>query len=633
MFCGKCGKEVKNTVAFCPFCGNEIPKEREQPTYKKAVVDKESKEEAQEKKVKKTVPWKMTWKYLAAGIGVLCFVTIGVVGYQQIVKMKNNQTKEKGTQAENVKDTTGKDAEKTDNWQLFQSEDSVIPLTEEEQKWILLQLEKFAKGKDRAAWEENLLTFQVLGQAAKEENRVSVDVIGCTHPVKYTQFTTKVQYIKVTFPCEKEPDFADIEFKVCDNGENLFTKAKASSACEPQRNMVSAAKELSYYTAGNVVDDKEDTAWIEGVKGYGKGEWISLSSKTQQKICGIAIRNGFIKSDRTLERNAQVKKVTLTFSDGTRQTYKLQKNKYGPGVQEWYSDCIIFDKPVDTSNVKLTIESVYQGKKFYEYWNYGYKRKAQHSDKCADTCISEIKVLTLPEETGYTEVTVEEEQEEKVQYDSWQEAYRDTIEQCEAVMERYNDNMRLYVDSFDVYHGRKEYRYDENGNLYSPQSGFIRDINGDSIPELFFVFSQEGEKGNYAECLVHTFTYDSSGKTRLYCGSFATRFNEEDEKDIVFGRDERDGSLRTLQCLAGEDSEGKYFHYFWGLNHGKLVRKNVLGGYSSINTGNNAMTVCGYKKNGVSITKDTYDKECEVNARYVKEIQVMDLEQLEDSIQ
>lgn len=71
MFCGKCGKEVKNTVAFCPFCGNEIPKEREQPTYKEAVVDRESKEEAQEKKVKKTVPWKMTWKYLAAGIGVL----------------------------------------------------------------------------------------------------------------------------------------------------------------------------------------------------------------------------------------------------------------------------------------------------------------------------------------------------------------------------------------------------------------------------------------------------------------------------------------------------------------------------------------------------------------------------------
>ena len=287
MFCGKCGKEVKNTVAFCPFCVNEITKEREEPTYKKAVVDRESREEAQEKKVKKTVPLKLVWKYLAAGIGVLCFVTIGVVGYQQIVKMKNNQTKEKGTQAEYVKDATGKDAEKTDNWQLFQSEDSVIPLTEEEQEWILLQLEKFAKGKDRAAWEENLLTFQVLGQAAKEENRVSVDVICCTHPVEYTQFTTKVQYIKVTFSCEQEPDFADIEFKVCDNGENLFTKAKASSACEPQRNMVSAGKELSYYTAGNVVDDKEDTAWIEGVKGCGKGEWISLSSQTQQKICGI----------------------------------------------------------------------------------------------------------------------------------------------------------------------------------------------------------------------------------------------------------------------------------------------------------------------------------------------------------
>ena len=91
--------------------------------------------------------------------------------------------------------------------------------------------------------------------------------------------------------------------------------------------------------------------------------------------------------------------------------------------------------------------------------------------------------------------------------------------------------------------------------------------------------------------------------------------------------------MRTLQCLAGEDAEGKYFYYFWGLNHGKLVCKNALVDYASIKSDVNAMTVRGYKKNGVSITKDAYDKECESDAEHVKEIQVLDLEQLEDNLQ
>lgn len=642
MFCGKCGKEVKNSVAFCPFCGNKLPKEQEQPKYKEAVLENENREEVQEKKDKKSFMTKSVWKRIALAIGGVCVAVIVCAVFHHAAKTFEDKEVKTSTQVASTEDTNKqakKVAEKQDHWNLFQSEDSAITLTAEEQEWTLLQLEKFAKGYDQAAWEENLLSFKVLGQATKEESMVSVDAICCTHPVGYTQFTTEIQYIKVIFSCEKEPEFADIEFKVCDSGDNPFTKAKASSACKPQRNMVSASKELSYYNAENVVDEQEDTAWIEGVKGYGKGEWISLSSTKQQKICGIAIQNGFIKSDRTLERNAQVKKVILTFSDGTKQTYELQKNKYGTCIQEWYSDCIIFDEPVDTSNVKLTIESVYQGKKFYEYWNYGSETKAQHSDKCTDTCISEIKVLTLPEENRYTEVTVEEKQEDQVQYDSWQKAYLDTIEQCEAVMERYNDNMKLYVDSFDVYHGTKEARYDEDGRLYLPQSGFVRDINGDSIPELFLVFSREVDyegsayKGNFAECLVHVFTYDSGAKTRLYCGSFATRFNEENEKESVFCKDERDGSLRTLQCLAGEDAEGKYFYYFWGLNHGKLVCKNVLVDYASIKSDVNAMTVRGYKKNGVSITKDAYDKECEIDAEYVKEIQVLDLAQLEENIQ
>ena len=46
MFCKNCGKELKKTVVFCPFCGNKMFEgQQEEKTTAKKVTDGEDLEE------------------------------------------------------------------------------------------------------------------------------------------------------------------------------------------------------------------------------------------------------------------------------------------------------------------------------------------------------------------------------------------------------------------------------------------------------------------------------------------------------------------------------------------------------------------------------------------------------------
>ena len=619
MFCDKCGNKVKDTMGCCPYCGNKF---QEETVRKKSFV------------------FPRVHKRIVFGVAVclgIVFIGAGVFGTAQRFGKKENepdiQTEVTGQNEKNKGNAT---SGKSTKWKLFQKKENTFLLKKEEKEWVYVQLEELAKRNNKVQWEEGFLTFKVLGQAEKKENTISLDVMCCAHPVGYKKYTNQIQFIKVAFDCQQEPIFDQIQFKICDSMENNFTKAKASSVCASQRNMVSAAKGCSYYEAKNVVDDEKDTAWIEGKKGYGKGEWISLSAEAEQTVCGIAIQNGFIKSDRTLERNAQVKKVTLTFSDGTKQSYELQKNKYETGGEEWYSDCIIFDKPIDTKKVKFTIETVYQGKKFYQYWEQGNGYKAKYGEKCEDTCISEIKVLTMPASGEYTALSPEKRQEEETHYNNWKQAYQDAVEQRENLMDRYNENMKLYVEQYEAFHGTKEARYDENGKLYLPEHGFLQDINGDSIPELFLVSSTERENGeflgNYAECVVHVFSYDVKEKQRLYCGSFVTRYDDQVGEKTYFYQDDRDGSLRTLLCLAAEECTGGMYHHFWSVNHGKLICKKVLQSGQTIKEDDSSIMVRWYKKDGISVSKQAYDREQQEDNVNMTEIELLGLGKLEEEL-
>jgi len=73
--------------------------------------------------------------------------------------------------------------------------------------------------------------------------------------------------------------------------------------------------EIGSYTPRNLYDNNPATAWVEGVKGYGSGQYFiaDLGYRLPGKI---EIRNGYQKSQSLFERNSRVKNAKITLLAG-----------------------------------------------------------------------------------------------------------------------------------------------------------------------------------------------------------------------------------------------------------------------------------------------------------------------------
>tara|TARA_R110002096_G_scaffold287304_1_gene480956 strand:+ start:103 stop:831 length:729 start_codon:yes stop_codon:yes gene_type:complete len=66
------------------------------------------------------------------------------------------------------------------------------------------------------------------------------------------------------------------------------------------------------YLAKNAHDLSYETAWVEGVAGYGIGEYLEYRIKPENpRITEIIIVNGYVKSDLAWKNNSRVKKLKL----------------------------------------------------------------------------------------------------------------------------------------------------------------------------------------------------------------------------------------------------------------------------------------------------------------------------------
>ena len=142
------------------------------------------------------------------------------------------------------------------------------------------------------------------------------------------------------------------------------------------------------YQAVNIIDKKLETAWVEGVKGPGKGEWVKLKldaekishSSTPFSISEIGIIPGYAKSRTTWYENNRVKKMLVVIYTPASAT---QENEW-VALRLFLKDdnkLQLFQVPIDyiaynfdpmTKTVWFKIEDVYRGTKY------------------DDTCISEI---------------------------------------------------------------------------------------------------------------------------------------------------------------------------------------------------------------------------------------------------
>ena len=134
-------------------------------------------------------------------------------------------------------------------------------------------------------------------------------------------------------------------------------------------------KFVENYHPNYIADDDPATAWVEGAKSTGAGEWVRfnvtpLDGTTKVRV---RIRNGYQKSKDLWKANARAKDVTVRLVPS-----KLEKKLKLEDKDGWQE--VVIDQPKgEVKSVELAIASVYDGTKY------------------TDLCISDVQVFATSE--------------------------------------------------------------------------------------------------------------------------------------------------------------------------------------------------------------------------------------------
>ena len=142
---------------------------------------------------------------------------------------------------------------------------------------------------------------------------------------------------------------------------------KSSQAVITAINASSTLMQENYdYSANNLIDQNNSTAWSDGIDGDGIGETLTFVFEQESSINEINILNGYCKSEDLYYKNSRIKKVTLIFDDGEEQI----------DIEDIYNQSQSFKlaNQHQSKQMVLRIDEVYTGNKY------------------SDTCVSEISV-------------------------------------------------------------------------------------------------------------------------------------------------------------------------------------------------------------------------------------------------
>jgi len=120
------------------------------------------------------------------------------------------------------------------------------------------------------------------------------------------------------------------------------------------------------YESTNVFDQNPKTAWVpESRDKNGIEEWLDIIFYPKRIINSLQIINGYAKSETIYRANNRVKRLKITFDDGSSIEEELKDGQMG--FQK-----IKFINAKKIGHLRILIEEVYLGSKYH------------------DTCISEI---------------------------------------------------------------------------------------------------------------------------------------------------------------------------------------------------------------------------------------------------
>lgn len=111
------------------------------------------------------------------------------------------------------------------------------------------------------------------------------------------------------------------------------------------------------YQADNVKTMDPTTAWVEGAKDDGVGEWIELTAKKPKKLDHLRVENGYAKDPELWQRNNRVARVKVTLNDGKSFEASL------PDTME-DAKILLKDFPEPVEKVRLEILAVHRGTKY-----------------------------------------------------------------------------------------------------------------------------------------------------------------------------------------------------------------------------------------------------------------------------
>lgn len=116
------------------------------------------------------------------------------------------------------------------------------------------------------------------------------------------------------------------------------------------------ASKTNFYQPTMMFDGNRATAWVEGDDGDGIGTTITLHFGGERSLVGFEIINGYDKDQRIWAANSRVQEVEASTGDGQVQVITLKDVR---GASRFD-----FDAPVQTSWLRLKINSVYPGSKY-----------------------------------------------------------------------------------------------------------------------------------------------------------------------------------------------------------------------------------------------------------------------------
>lgn len=186
----------------------------------------------------------------------------------------------------------------------------------------------------------------------------------------------------------KTPDILKLDEKL-----RVLQSEAAKEFCESVVEVRASSELGGDYSVKKLTDRKVDTAWVEGQRGLGEGQYVEFLLK-DITLNRVGIINGYRKSEYLYTANSKLKKARVEVDSVVKNsdTGKIEKTDHTEKIVE-FLDREYYDESVDllfhctdfepvgrnnirhVSKIKLTILEAYKGAKY------------------DDTCISELIII------------------------------------------------------------------------------------------------------------------------------------------------------------------------------------------------------------------------------------------------